>query len=52
MERLGGCLCVGCLEARLGRELTPADFTEHEVNRRGAGTEHSERLASRLASVS
>lgn len=25
-------LCVGCLEARLGRELTAADFTGAEVN--------------------
>jgi hypothetical protein len=21
-----GCLCIGCLEARIGRQLTPADF--------------------------
>jgi hypothetical protein len=27
-----GYLCVGCLEARLGRELTRADFTDVPVN--------------------
>jgi hypothetical protein len=26
MEPWGGCLCIGCLEKRLGRELTPKDF--------------------------
>jgi hypothetical protein len=26
MEPLGGCLCVSCLEARLGRRLIPKDF--------------------------
>ena len=26
-------LCVGCLEARLGRELRPADFASVPVNR-------------------
>jgi hypothetical protein len=24
----GGFLCVGCLEARLGRKLEPCDFTD------------------------
>ena len=32
MERLGGRLCIGCLETRLGRQLTAADFTPVEVN--------------------
>ena len=27
MEPMGGCLCVGCLEKRLGRRLRPKDFT-------------------------
>jgi hypothetical protein len=27
-----GCLCIGCLEARLGRELVPADFTDVPIN--------------------
>jgi hypothetical protein len=26
MEPFGGCLCVGCLEQRLGRKLKPKDF--------------------------
>ena len=26
MEPYGGCLCVGCLEKRLGRKLRPKDF--------------------------
>src|SRR6266508_3636744 len=28
----GGFLCVGCLEARLGRRLTPRDFTKAIIN--------------------
>jgi hypothetical protein len=26
MEPTGGCLCIGCLERRLGRRLKPKDF--------------------------
>jgi hypothetical protein len=26
MEPYGGCLCIGCLEKRLGRKLRPKDF--------------------------
>jgi hypothetical protein len=26
MEPVGGCLCIGCLEKRIGRELRPTDF--------------------------
>lgn len=26
MEPYGGCLCIGCLEKRLGRRLRPKDF--------------------------
>jgi len=26
MEPWGGCLCIGCLEMRLGRKLKPKDF--------------------------
>lgn len=26
MEPWGGCLCIGCLERRIGRRLTPEDF--------------------------
>jgi hypothetical protein len=30
---MGGCLCIGCLEKRIGRELRPADFDRsHEFN--------------------
>jgi hypothetical protein len=32
MEPLGGCLCIGCLEKRLGRRLKPKDFPKHEFN--------------------
>ena len=28
----GGCLCVGCLEKRIGRQLTAADFPDAKVN--------------------
>lgn len=27
-----GFVCVGCLESRLGRHLTPADFTDFPIN--------------------
>jgi hypothetical protein len=26
MEDFGGCLCIGCLEIRIGRPLVPKDF--------------------------
>lgn len=42
-----GMLCVGCLESRLGRELTSADFTGAYINRPDI-FEHSMRLLSRL----
>jgi hypothetical protein len=33
MEPEGGCLCVGCLEKRLGRALKPKDFErDHPFN--------------------
>ena len=33
MEPYGGCLCIGCLEKRLGRRLTPKDFQRgHSFN--------------------
>jgi hypothetical protein len=46
MEPMGGCLCIGCLESRLGRRLKPKDFkrghmfnnlpgTQRLMNRRG-----------------
>jgi hypothetical protein len=30
MKPWGGCLCVGCLEQRLGRQLRPKDFARHD----------------------
>jgi hypothetical protein len=33
MDGWGGCLCIGCLETRLGRRLKPKDFLrEHPFN--------------------
>lgn len=42
-----GYLCVGCIEQRLGRRLTPADFDSAPLNR----LRHwqSDRLRSRVA---
>jgi hypothetical protein len=41
-----GMLCIGCLEARIGRRLKPADFTGAAINH--DDYERSARLASRL----
>jgi hypothetical protein len=43
-----GKLCIGCLEKRIGRRLTPEDFTDCSLNNfpRGSG-----RLSSRLAGL-
>ena len=41
----GGFLCIGCLEQRLGRQLTPADFTECLINK--PNPSDTERLANR-----
>jgi hypothetical protein len=32
MEPEGGCLCIGCLEERLNRMLTPDDFMDCKLN--------------------
>jgi hypothetical protein len=32
MEPMGGCLCIGCVEKRIGRRLRPRDFADHEFN--------------------
>jgi hypothetical protein len=33
VEPMGGCLCIGCLEKRLGRRLKPKDFLrDHSFN--------------------
>lgn len=46
----GGMLCIGCIEARLGRELTAADFSPAPINT-GIWHDQSERLATRLLNV-
>jgi hypothetical protein len=33
VEPMGGCLCIGCLERRIGRKLRPKDFSDHNGNR-------------------
>ena len=30
MRGWNGCLCIGCLELRLGRQLQPRDFSRHD----------------------
>lgn len=30
MAEMGGCLCIGCLEKRIGRTLKPKDFQRNE----------------------
>lgn len=45
---LDGMLCIGCVEARLGRTLTPNDFLPCPLNT--ALSRKSERLWSRLVS--
>ena len=47
MDKLGGCLCVGCLERRIGRRLVPADFKAVPANDPDRMM-HSDRLASRI----
>ena len=35
MKSYGGCLCIGCLEKRIGRRLRPKDFQRnHPLNMR------------------
>jgi hypothetical protein len=43
-----GMLCIGCLENRLGRELTSRDFTDAMINQLGYNIPRSQRLISRL----
>jgi hypothetical protein len=48
-----GFLCIGCLERRIGRKLTPADFTKAPVNNPfgnpfGVFVQKSDRLLDRL----
>lgn len=42
-----GMLCIECLEARIGRELTSTDFTEALVNK-GVMTRRSDLMVSRV----
>jgi hypothetical protein len=46
LDPCGGMLCVGCLEERIGRRLTPADFTDCPLNTNDRRS--SKRLRSRL----
>ena len=39
MEPWGGCLCIGCLEQRLGRTLRPKDFPRRDAFNSLPGTE-------------
>ena len=33
LDDMGGCLCIGCLEKRIGRRLKPKDFPpDHPFN--------------------
>lgn len=47
-----GMLCIGCLEKRLGRELTRADFTDAPINELGDDEwPKSDRLVNRLSRI-
>jgi hypothetical protein len=49
-DRYGACdgmLCIGCLETRLGRKLTPADFNDIPLNFKD-DRDRSDRLRDRL----
>lgn len=48
VTEVGYFLCVGCLERRLGRLLTPADFTDAPVNRLDCPLPKSDSLLNRL----
>jgi hypothetical protein len=39
LEPMGGCICVGCLEQRLGRRLVPKDFSRRHPFNSLPGTE-------------
>lgn len=43
-----GMLCIGCLETRLGRELTAVDFTDAPINTIGV-FDQSDRLLDRIS---
>jgi hypothetical protein len=46
MRAWSGCLCIGCLEKRIGRQLTPKDFSWHD-RRTWADMPCTERLLNR-----
>jgi hypothetical protein len=46
MRPWSGCLCIGCLEQRLGRQLRPKDFSRHD-NKTWTGMPASDRLLDR-----
>lgn len=48
LRRLGGMLCIGCLEERLGFTLSPEDFTDAPVNTDLGWYQRSDRLLDRL----
>jgi hypothetical protein len=49
-EHTTGCyLCIGCLELRIGRQLTAADFPDYPVNQ--VHPRNTERLNQRLTAV-
>lgn len=43
MAPFGGCLCIACLELRLGRALTTGDFLRNHVFNRMPGTDRLRR---------
>jgi hypothetical protein len=43
-----GMACIGCVEERLGRMLTHADFTDAVINHSGFSPDRSARLTDRL----
>jgi hypothetical protein len=48
MKPHGGCLCVGCLERRIGRILTPNDFKQNDPFRLTPSTERLQARRGRL----
>jgi hypothetical protein len=52
MEPYGGCLCIGCLEKRIGRTLKPRDFVRgHPFNCLPTGTARLLNRRGRLAKM-
>jgi hypothetical protein len=45
-----GCLCIGCVEHRIGRKLKPTDFTDAPVNNPNL-TYMSARLFARITGI-